>query len=201
MSGKNPLIILSIFISFLIFQSTSVFSQDNEGTDQRKKNAYTPPKDNKFSWDKFFVGGNLGAQFGTETFVNIAPIVGYRIIPRLSVGIGGTYQFYRINYDFFKYKTHIYGGNIFSQVIIWDNLFAHVEYELINRGLVTYNSASGSYDEVGRVNVDGLLLGAGYGLRMGDRAVFNLMVLFNVLEDEYSIYNNPIIRMGIAVGL
>src|SRR5687768_12934957 len=47
---------------------------------------------------KLTFGGNFGAQFGQVTFVDVSPLVGYRATDKLTVGIGGTYNFLDFRY-------------------------------------------------------------------------------------------------------
>jgi len=149
----------------------------------------TPPK--AFQWGKVFVGGNIGAQFGSITVVNVSPIIGYRITERLSAGFGLTYIYY--NYKAYNFSSSIYGGNIFGRFYILENVFAHAEYELLNLD---------SYDFPGtRTNIENIYVGGGFRQAIGARSFFTIMALWNINESKYSPYGNPIIRMGFSIGL
>jgi hypothetical protein len=52
----------------------------------------------------------------------------------------------------------------------------------------------------GRKTIPSLLLGAGYRMPMGDRASMSFLLLFDVIEDRYSPYINPIIEIGFGFG-
>ena len=59
--------------------------------------------------EKIFIGGNLGATFGTITNINVSPMIGYKITPKTIAGISLTYQYFRQKYpNGFEYKTNIY---------------------------------------------------------------------------------------------
>jgi hypothetical protein len=152
---------------------------------------HTPPPKKSFDWSKVFVGGNLGMQFGTATFIDVSPLVGYRINDRIWAGVGATYQYYHYkdkNYDF---TTNIYGGRIFGRYFFTQNLFTHAEYELLN--LEAYDLYPPR-----RVEVGSLLVGGGYMQRFGGNTGLSIMILYNFTESAYTPYQNPIIRVGMV---
>ena len=61
--------------------------------------------------DRLFFGGNVGLSFGSLTYINVAPTIGYKITEKFGMGLGPTYTYYNdrrfVNY---KYETQIYGG-------------------------------------------------------------------------------------------
>jgi long-subunit fatty acid transport protein len=153
----------------------------------------SPPK-KKFDWSKVFVGGNVGMQFGTSTFVAVSPLVGYRINSRFSAGIGATYQYYHYQDKLYNITSNIYGGRVFGRYFITQNLFAHAEYEVLN--LTAYDSYPPR-----RVDVGSLLAGGGYIQRFGRNSGVTAMILYNFTESVYTPYQNPIIRVGMVFGL
>lgn len=141
--------------------------------------------------NRIFFGGNVGAQFGNYTFVDFSPLVGYRISDKLSVGVGITYNYLRFRYGKTEYKTDIYGGRVFGRYFVWENLFLHGEYEVLN----------GAWDYTNkRFNIENILGGAGYRQMVTDRAAMTLLVLWNFSQNNYSPYSNPIIRGGFTFG-
>lgn len=172
------------FVCILCCLHFAAFSQ-NQNTD-------TPPAPS-FNLNRFYTGGNFGLSFGTVTAIDISPIIGYKITDKFSAGVGAIYMYYSDTR--YKYSTNVYGGRVFSRYLIIENLFAHLEYELINRDALDFN------DRPIRVNVPGLLVGGGYTQRIAGNSYFNIMALWNLNENQYSLYPNPIIRMGFSVGL
>src|SRR5260221_12855458 len=84
----------------------------------------------KSLWDKIYIGGTFGLQFGNNTFVDLAPQFGYRLTDRLMAGVGVTYIYYKYTDPYHVYpafSSNVYGGNIFSRYLVWENLFAQVE--------------------------------------------------------------------------
>lgn len=143
--------------------------------------------------DNVFIGGNLGLQFGTVTFADISPLVGYRFTKKISAGIGVTYQYYRYRNKPSDFETNVYGGRVFGRYNFTDYLFGHLEYEYLNLEAFDFLRR--------RVDVNSLMAGAGYIQRIGDRAGIVAMVLYNFTESVYTPYQNPIFRVGIVFGL
>ena len=174
-----------LFIAFLAGITLNSFSQDSAMLPKR-----TPEKN--FDMNKVFFGGNVGLQFGTITFAEISPLVGYKITDKVSAGVGVTYQYYQYKNKYYDFKTNVYGGRVFGRYLFTDYLFGHVEYEYLNLEAFDFRRR--------RVDVGSLLAGAGYIQRMGPRAAIVAMILYNFTESVYTPYTNPIIRMGINIG-
>lgn len=148
--------------------------------------------------ERIFVGGFIGLQLGTQTAVNISPLVGYRISNRLSAGVGGTYQYYNDRFFGQSRSTHLYGYSAFARFRVIPRAFLHAEYERI--------SLQSRVDQLGpefgaRVWEENFLLGAGYRQPLSDRVNFNLMLLYNFNTKSSVYYQNPIFRFGIDVSL
>jgi hypothetical protein len=76
-----------------------------------------------------------------------------------------------------------------------DYLFAHAEYEILN--LEAYD-----FYPTRRVNVESLLVGGGYFQRIdGSNSGIFVMLLYNLTESLYTPYSNPIVRIGVNLGL
>ena len=152
-----------------------------------------------FDWEKVYTGGGLALQFGTYTFIDISPLVGYRLTEDLSVGFGVSYKYLSDN-RIKGYNSHLYGGNLFSRYVFAENFFGQVEYELINVEYFTVNGA-GLITDSERKDVSYLWIGGGYRQPIGPNSYLNLMALYNLNESIYSIYPNPLYRVGFNVGL
>ncbi|TVR79006.1 MAG: hypothetical protein EA412_07180 [Chitinophagaceae bacterium] len=191
-----------IFLAFLMF-TTSVFLLQAEEKiefleEEMEREDRPSQRDRGFQWDRFFMGGGIGAGFGTYTYVNVSPMAGYFVTDRLALGLGGIYQYF--NYRPYNFSTNIYGGSVFSRFYILENFFAHAEYEVINlEGFVIDNT--GGIVERGRLNVDAFYLGGGYAQPVGRNSAFYFMALFDLLQSQYSVNRNPVIRVGFMVGL
>ncbi|MFW6020023.1 MAG: hypothetical protein ACOCPM_05520 [Bacteroidales bacterium] len=65
--------------------------------------------------NRFLIGGSMGLQFGTISFVDISPKAGYYITKNLATGLGGSYKYYNDKRFPGDYSTSIYGGRLFLQ--------------------------------------------------------------------------------------
>ena len=155
------------------------------------------PKANKGAWkQKMYFGGYFNFTLGSYTSIGVEPMVGYKIIPRLSLGA-------KIRYDYIQdkrygttYNYSNYGGSLFARLSVIKQLYLHAEYAGYN-----YQNFSGTEDE-DRVWVPYLFLGAGFRQPLGGRASLNAQVLFDVLNNENSPYKAwaPFYSVGVSVG-
>lgn len=159
-------------------------------------------EDDSDFWDRVYIGGNLGLQFGSITSVEVSPLAGYRFSNTFSAGFGVTYQYFKADYvngfgQKIDYETNIYGGRLFARKNVTQQIFAHAEYESLN--LEFYNPLA---DQKLRQWVPALFIGGGLFQPVGSRAGFNVMVLYNVMHDDLkSPYNSPlVVRAGITAG-
>ena len=160
--------------------------------------------------DRLFFGGSFGLAVGSYTDIEISPHVGYYITPRWAAGIGITYEYYNNKYHFYdgfryeRYETHIWGGRLFTNYVIINNvndwlplglnfrIFTHVEYEALS-----YEKGFFIYGEPGRQLQNSILVGGGLRFPMGKRSSMNLTILWNLNSDINDIYGSrPIIRFG-----
>lgn len=156
---------------------------------------------------KFFFIPELWLSFGTRTYIEVAPMVGYYINNRLAVGLGPhyIYQSQRAYPPYPGYDTHAYGlkgfvrfsiitnAEQFLPIKLFSDLFAHVEYEGLSLEKSIYIPP---YTEDGRFIYQGLLVGGGFSQRVGMYNSVSFMVLWDVNETTYSPYSNPIFRIG-----
>lgn len=161
---------------------------------------------------KWFVGGNIGLQFGYVTLIDISPYVGYMITDHFAMGVGATYKYYRIRDYFFDpylnrwqhFRSHIYGGPVFARYYISRSFFAHTEYEFLRfrNEIYVQNPGGQQYDrKYQHVNVHSIFIGGGYRQYFGLSNAFEILLLWNLNETPNSPYENPVIRMGFSIGL
>jgi len=151
----------------------------------------------KYDWkNKFFTGGGIGLQFGSYTYIGVFPIIGFRVTDKFSVGTGFTYIYAEDKPN--HYSTSVYGGKFFAEYDIFRGIAPHIEYEFQN--LEVFNPNPNQIEKQ-RVNVNSLLLGVSYTQPIGENSGVYIMLLYNVIEDIYSPYENPILRIGFNVGL
>lgn len=146
---------------------------------------------------RLFFGGGIGGGYSTyNSYIQIAPVVGYRITPKVQIGTNLTYlhQWFK-NFAGNKYNSSIYGGSLFLRYIFWKFLYAQTEYEILS--VPDYYST----DANARRTVNSLFAGLGFIQPLSGRSFFTVSVLYNFLDDKYSPYENPLIRVGFGFGL
>ncbi len=187
-----------LFLLFLTF--SSLYAQQDEGSLPLPKSLQ---KNGGLIKQRptFLVGGNFGFQFGNYTFVDISPHVGVYPFDFLCIGVGGSYMYMRYSYFKQSNDSHIYGFKAFIEGYIWKLLVLHGEYEYINYKLNVYNAQTSQFMGAERVSTHALLVGPGYKQPVGNRVSLYCLLLFNLYEDNYSFFTNPVVRVGINVDL
>ncbi len=149
---------------------------------------------------RLFFGGSFGLQFGTVTNIEVAPLAGIWLLPRLAVGAGPTFQYYKDPYG----KTAIYGGRAMMQMTLiqdlnniipigWNTgIFVHGEYEALSLERSFFTTAP---EDSGRMYYGGLLAGAGISQPTGKKSSMNITFLWSITGNEYGLYDTPEIRI------
>ena len=153
------------------------------------------PKEFEKFKDRLYLGGTVGAWFGTSTYVNLSPIIGVKINKQFSVGVGAIYNYYSQTYAAKKYVSTLYGGSGFARYFVMENLFAQVGLDRIS----VPDYRTGILNS--RAWVDNVLIGAGYRQQFSDKGTIVAMIFYNVNQTPLSPYQNPIIQIGFNVGL
>ena len=179
-----------------MFIYNNIYSQNTQ-TDEKTET------ESSFT-DKVFTGGNFGLQFGTQTTIEVSPIVGYRITSKIAAGVGISYRYYRFKDYYYQppqiFKTTIYGGTVFARYYILNNIFLHGEYEFLNLETAFFDPGSLLHKE-SRFWIGSVLGGGGYRQSIGEKSYLNLIILYNFNETLFSPYSNPVIKIGIDLGL
>jgi len=172
------LFMLSLFTSKLL-------AQDENNTYHEKKDFIS----------KLFFGGGFGLQFGSVTLIEISPLVGYSLTPKLGIGLSPTYKYYKYNDYYGNIETNVFGGSIFARYLIFQSVFAHVEYESL-----FYNTKEPAYPTYMQ-QFNSFFVGGGYNQSIGGNSAMYLLVLWNLNDTPNSPYSNPVFRIGFSVGL
>lgn len=153
--------------------------------------------------ERLFYGGSFGLQFGTITDIQVSPVIGFWVLPRLAVAVGPDYRFYKNNY--LNDGTIIYGGKGYLQFVIIQSLnsilplgantgiFVHIENELLNLESSYWKNPPYTSD---RFYINTVLAGAGISQQIGRRSALNFMVLWALTESDYEVYSNPEMRIS-----
>jgi hypothetical protein len=189
-----------VLIIFSVFTSFSMISGQNAKEDQfpfdQKDNNGTP----SFK-ERLFYGGNLGLQFGTITDIQVSPVVGYWLLPRVAFAIGPTYRYYKDP----SAETALWGAKAYVQLAVIQDLssivpmgshtgiFLHVEDELLSLNSYFWKWPEPFSSE--RFYLNTVLVGGGISQHLGRRSTLNFMVLWP-LDNPYNLYSNPEIRVS-----
>ena len=135
--------------------------------------------------DKIRVGGSFGLSVGTITNINISPMIGLQLTPKLTLGTGIIYQYYKSTFPGFNYQNNLFGGRVFGLYNVLNGLNAHVEYEALSQKYLDIND--GKYKPT---LLNSFLVGGTYSQPTGGRLVraVNLSVLYNL---NYNSQVNP----------
>jgi hypothetical protein len=139
----------------------------------------------------------MGFGFGDVEWVDISPMVGIKILPRLSTGIGLTYRHSKDSRYDPDLTTSDFGGNVFAQFTVMQNFFAMVEYEYLNYDYLASDleQTSSSFNSV--------FVGGGVFQPLGGHASLVFSALYNLSysADEVSPYGSPwVYSAGVSVG-
>lgn len=188
------LLSLLAIISFsVIFGQKS--KEDQFPFDQTSEDATPPVK------ERLFYGGSVGLMFGTITDIQVSPVIGFWVLPRMAVAAGPTYRYYKDPID----KTSIYGGKAYMEFVVIQDLsaifhggghtgvFLHAEDELLS---LKANFWKYPYNPPGRFFVNTVLAGAGISQQIGKRSSLNFMLLWPLNDPVYEIYSKPEMRIS-----
>jgi hypothetical protein len=155
------------------------------------------------SESRWYYGGNIGFSFWNDYFyLGVYPLVGYKVTPKLSLGAKVGYAY--ISDDRYEplpaLNTSNYGGSIFARYRLIPQLYFHTEYATWSYENVV-NLTNAGYDTE-REWVPYLFLGGGFSQQLGPNTWAFVEVLFDVLQDENSPYEEwePFISFGVGVG-
>jgi hypothetical protein len=157
--------------------------------------APTPPP----AWkDKLYFGGGVGASFGDIDYVELAPLVGYRLHPRVATGVRLFYRWKSDDRYANSVSTSDYGGNLFMNLSVFGPWFGAVEYEYVDYEYATPLGATF------RESDSNLLAGVGFSRRAGGRAGLYATALYNFSYDDndpFEPYDSPwVYRVGVTFG-
>jgi len=185
--SQNPRILI-LFILFLNLTVPIVSAQ-------RQREEPPPLR------ERLFYGGSFGLQFGTITDIQVSPVIGLWLLPRISVAAGPQFRFYRDRYS----GTNIYGGKVYTELVLIRDLssvlrigsqtgiFIHLEDEFLSLESEFWKYPPYTSD---RFTINTILAGGGISQQLGRRSSMNFMVLWALNESVYEVYSNPEIRIS-----
>jgi hypothetical protein len=151
--------------------------------------------------ERLFFGGNLGLQFGTITDIQVAPVVGLWVLPRIAVAVGPDYRYYHDPIS----ATNVYGAkayveltalrNINSFIPIGQNtsIVFHLEDELLS---LESSFWKGDPYLTNRFYLNTILAGGGLSQQLGRKSFLDVLFLWPLNESQYGVYSSPEIRIS-----
>ncbi len=193
-TSKIVLVFVLLFLRVVLFsQSDSTYFQLPDKQQSRHK------KLRNYDWlEKISVGGNFAFFTSTRaSFIDISPLVAYRLSKSVMVGAGPVYNYYSDNTWKPRITFSIYGLRTMARVYFLESLFFQIGWDLLNRNVyfVQYNTLQKK-----RVWVQNIWIGGGVRYAVGANAYMFTSVLYNLNENEYSPYPNPYVQVGFITG-
>ncbi len=188
---------------FILSVTQLSFGQDDSyvAGDSSPKSQPNSAKSGGFDWSKVTVGGGLFLQFGSNSYIAVSPTVGYRLTEQLIVGVGGSYIYESTNDpNYIDYKATTLSGSIYTQYVFEQlPIILHGEIEQASIDLSYENEVYASQ----KISMTNVYVGGGLKQSMGGNSYLYVMALYNLNETKESNYiqTNPIIRIGVAIGL
>ena len=141
----------------------------------------------------WYYGGSVTLSFSGATRIGVFPMVGYKVSPQASLGAKVGYEY--VDYSDISFNANNYGAGVFARYRFHPRAYAHGEFQYIN---FEQPAVGGSTREW----VPFLLLGGGLVQRVGGRTAAYVEVLFDVLQDSGSPYDDwqPVVSVGVGVG-
>jgi len=147
---------------------------------------------------RFFFGGGVGASFGTVDYVEVSPMVGFRVVPRFDVGFQPFYRWSDDGRYSPSIETSDYGASVFARFRIIAGFFAETDYQVTS---FEFPNGTGGTD---RDTYDAFLLGGGYFFGFGNHVGFYTSVLYDLSYDDndpFIPYDSPVrVQVGVSVG-
>jgi hypothetical protein len=186
---KRSAVILLLVFAF----STGLYAQQDSTKAKQTPRERAEPSN-------VFYGGQIGLNFGDYFRIKIAPLVGWILNPKSSVGVKVAYEYINDKrYDPSR-TYHNYGGSVFYRYRIIPQVYAHAEFAYASYQYSVVTDIFGNLESE-RKWIPFLLLGAGYVQPISPRTSLFIEVLFDVLQNENSPYEkwDPWVSIGVGV--
>lgn len=198
------LILLIAFSSLSIAQGidSTIVEKDSIIVEEQTQPETAPTSPTVSKW---YYGGNIGFSFWNDYFyLGVYPLVGYKVTPKLSLGAKVGYAYISDDrYEPFPaLNTSNYGGSLFSRFRVIPQIYLHAEFAYWSyENISSFNLEENSYNTE-RYWIPYLLLGGGFSQQLGPNTWAFVEVLFDVIQDDNSPYEEwePFISFGVGVG-
>jgi hypothetical protein len=139
--------------------------------------------------DRGYLGIGLGglglgssSYYGKYFTIGLTGQGGYMITKNLSAGIGAEYQY--TNYSDLKITDQVFGGYPFIRYNVFKQFFVQTDYDFYSISVDARYKARNIYNR--------FFVGAGYSSPAGRRGRFNILVSYDLLYTNTSVFNSPL---------
>ncbi len=176
-------------VAVMVLLSSVARAQQPDSTGEQKPAAEPEPS-------RIFYGGTIGFTFGDYFRISVQPMVGYTFTPQISGGLKAAYEYIKDTRYSETLTSHNFGGSVFGRYRFIPQAYAHIEF-----AAMSYQYKTSAY-ESDRQWVPFILVGGGYIQRISPSTGLFVEVLFDVLQDSKSPYEDwaPLISVGVMVG-
>jgi len=198
------LVLIFTFASLSIAREidSTIVQKDSIIVEEEKQPETSPTSTSVSKW---YYGGNIGFSFWNDYFyLGVYPLVGYKVTPKLSLGAKIGYAY--ISDDRYEpapaLNTSNYGGSLFSRFRIIPQIYLHAEFAYWSyENESSYNREENTYTTE-RYWIPYLFLGGGLSQQLGPNTWAFVEVLFDVIQDDNSPYEEwePFVSFGVGVG-
>lgn len=153
--------------------------------------------------DRIFYGGNFAIQLGTFTDIEVLPVIGFWIFPRIAVAAGPGFRYYNLQGN----HTNIFSARSYIQLVLLRDIDKIVPLGVHTSIIVQIEDEALSLDseywhnvvyEPKRFWVNSVLAGPGVSQQLGKRSSLNVMFLWQLNDSRYQIFSSPEIRLGLV---
>ncbi len=184
--------------SFIILSKEIYFSQ-NDSTYFQIPQKDKVQKERNFDWaEKMSVGGNFAFLASQRyTYIDISPLIGYRLSKMILIGAGPVYTYYNERLGGISYKFDMYGLRMMGRLYFLENFFLQTGWDKLNRSI--YVLQNNTLQE-SRIWIDNVWIGGGIRYPVGAGSYMFSSLLYNLNQNNYSPYPNPFLQVGFIVG-
>ena len=147
---------------------------------------------------RFFFGGGVGASFGDVDYIEVAPLVGFKVLPRFDLGVQPFYRWIDDGRYSPSVTTSDYGATLFARVRVWAGLFVEGDYQFTS---YEYPNPGGGTT---RDTYNTFLAGGGYAFPVASHVGLYVSALYDFSYDSNDTnrpYDSPVrVQVGVSVG-
>jgi hypothetical protein len=157
-----------------------------------------PAKPRSSALQRFFFGGGVGASFGDVDYIEIAPLVGFKVLPRFDLGLQPFYRWIDDGRYSPSVTTSDYGATLFARVRVVAGFFVEGDAQFSS---YEYPNAGGGTT---RDTYNTFLAGGGYAIPVGGHVGLYVSALYDFNYDGNDVnrpYDSPVrVQVGVSVG-